>query len=241
MPGASVGSLTVQGSSSPCWRSDAPAGREAAVRGRRRGGCLRAHDEPAALGHAVGQVGQRNPRRPRTCAPPPAKLSASCAVGSRASPSDCLLRTAQCPAQEGSCTSSRVRRPSPPAVPGAVAAGRSRAGLVAHHELSNTGRSSAWAVGSVTWTRASTRRSRLRCIRSAEPIQNSVARRRCRTGTPASAPGTGRRSSAPGCGRTGPGTPGPQRADAAHDQVDVDPGLAGPVERVDDLLVDDAS
>ena len=36
-----------------------------------------------------------------------------------------------------------------------------------------------------------------------------------------------------------PGHAGPQRADAAHPDVDLHPGLRGAVERVDELLVDD--
>jgi hypothetical protein len=70
-------------------------------------------------------------------------------------------------------------------------------------------------------TSTSTRRSRLRCIRSAEPIQAS-ARRRSRTRRPGCARGTGRGSSAPRCLRQ-PGHAGAQRADAAHQQLDRTP------------------
>ena len=80
------------------------------------------------------------------------------------------------PAQQASCRSSSgsstVRRRG-----GARCRRRRRsnaAGVVAHRQRRARRRSSARAVGSVTRTSASTRRSRLRCIRSAEPIQNSV-------------------------------------------------------------------
>ena len=68
----------------------------------------------------------------------------------------------------------------------------------------------ACSSGSSTGTSASTRRSRLRGIRSAEPMR-TVGRpgpRRWRTGRCGCARGSGRRSSAPGCCSDRPGTPG---------------------------------
>ena len=58
-------------------------------------------------------------------------------------------------------------------------------------------------------------------------------RRRWRSRRCGSARGSGRRSSAPGCVSDSPGTPGPQAADAADDEVDLDAGLRRRVERVD--------
>ena len=68
--------------------------------------------------------------------------------------------------------------------------------------------SSATCRGSVTRSSASTRRSRLRCIMSALPMETRPARRRRRTRTPGSARGTGPGSSGPDVARDSPSTPG---------------------------------
>ena len=86
-------------------------------------------------------------------------------------------------------------------------------------------------------TSTSTRRSRLRCIRSADRSR-PPARRRSRTRRPGCARGTGPGSSAPRClGQ--PGHAGAQRADAADQQLDRHALLRGEVERVDHRLVDE--
>ena len=97
---------------------------------------------------------------------------------------------------------------------------------------------SATCSGSSSRTSASTRRSRLRCIRSALPIQTC--------GSPSLANKKIRECSRkrPRMLRTrmvsdSPGTPGAQRADAAHPDVDGNARRGRAVQRVDDLLVDD--
>ena len=87
-------------------------------------------------------------------------------------------------------------------------------------------------AGSRTWHSVSTRRSRLRSIRSALPMYSS-RRRRSRSSTRASARGTGRRRSARGSFADA-GDARPEAADAADDQVDVDARLGRAVERAND-------
>ena len=119
----------------------------------------------------------------------------------------------------------------------AVAAELPAADVRGHRRVAACACSCVRAVSSHTRSSTSTRRSRLRCMRSALPSHHS--------GSPSLSKDMTRRvleeaadDRAHPDGLRQPGHAGAQRADAADQQLDRHAGLRGLVQRVDDLLVD---
>ncbi len=245
---------------SPPTPRPAPSGRRAGDLAAR----IRGPAAPAASAIADGAVHRRRPRRPapdRTCRrghrPRPGRRVARAAAGLRG-PQPGAVRRARVPsglasrrgavgceglrlelilqaeAQPwgGRSGPTRVQRPSAPQHP--------RVGLVPQG-LVEDGHHPALQLGSSMGTTTSTRRSRLRSIRSAEPSHT-------RSGRSVHAPEAEDAGVLQVAAHDGPhpdpvgrpGHTGPEAAPPTDHQVDRHPGLRRPVEGVDHLRVGEA-